>query len=226
MRARFTPFRAVVALAVVTCTLAGSARALTSAAPEATVTGFSPKQAMIGQLVTVTGTNLDGTQGVSFGSVAATSVAVDPTGTWVRAVVPPGVSPGSVYINLNIGGAQQSVGPVTIEPGSVTPQPNPQPATTQTSPSPPVHVVVAPRISAITPLKGTFGTRVTIHGANLGHSTWLRFGGTKAHFTIASDSELIATVPRHAHSGKLSIHSSGGTAVSGARFTVLKSAAT
>src|SRR5262245_4962254 len=65
--------------------------------PEATVvSGVSPMHAVVGQLVTISGSNLDDTRGVAFGTIGATSLAVDPNGMWVRAVVPSGATPGSV----------------------------------------------------------------------------------------------------------------------------------
>jgi hypothetical protein len=36
---------------------------------------------------------------------------------------------------------------------------------------------------------------------------------------------LVMTVPRPAHTGKLSVHAAGGTGVSGQSFTVVKTAA-
>src|SRR6266700_1242420 len=91
------------ALAAIACTFVASASARTLG-DGAVISGYTPKQAMPGQVVTISGTNLDGTLGVSFGKAGSSSIAVDPSGTWVRAVVPSGVAPGSVYITLDSNG--------------------------------------------------------------------------------------------------------------------------
>jgi hypothetical protein len=211
------------ALAALTCALVASAGARTVAAPEAMLNGFAPTQAIVGQLVTISGQNLDGAKSVMFGSIAAQSVSVDPYGTWVKAVVPVGVSPGNVYMTLDVMGSTQSVGPLHINPGSMPPQPNPQPTASTAGTS--VKVVVAPRIISFTPIAARVGMLVKIHGANLTGTRWVSFGGVRTtHLVVLSANAVTTKVPVRAHSGKLLIHTSGGTSRSVQRFRVVSPA--
>jgi hypothetical protein len=211
-------------VAVFACALVTSAGARTVAAPEATVSGFAPTQAIVGQLITIGGQNLDGTRSVMFGTVAAQSVSVDPYGTWVKAVVPAGVSPGSVYMTLDVSGSAQSIGPLRINAGSMPPQPNPQPTASTAGTSP--KVVLAPRITFFTPTAGHVGTLVKIHGANLTGTRWVSFGGIRTtHVINLSGSAVTVKVPLRAHSGKLLIHTTGGTSRSMQRFRVVPASA-
>jgi hypothetical protein len=169
-------------VAVLGCVLATAAGAARLGYPVATVSGISPTEPVVGQVVTISGTNLDGTQSVMFGSVPAQSFAVDPNGTWVRAVVPQGLPSGKVTVTLYIQGVPNSVGPITIGFGSVPAQ-NPQPsAPKQTHGAAPVSVKVAPRVNLISPARGWAGRIVQILGANFNHVVWVRFGGVRATF--------------------------------------------
>jgi hypothetical protein len=213
------------ALVVVTCALVASAGARTLAAPEVTVSGFSPTTAIVGQLVTISGQSLEGTQSVTFGNTPSQSVRVDPYGTWVRAVVPPGAGPGNVYMTLDVMGAPESVGPLHLNPGSMPPQANPQLPPAKPATGAAVKVVLAPRIVSISPTAGRIGTLVKISGANLTGTRWVSFGGVRTtHVIVLSSSAVTANVPRHARSGKLMIHTSGGTSRTNLRFTVVGAA--
>jgi hypothetical protein len=207
-------------LAAVSCTVAASAGAHTLAPPEVPLapTGFTPKQATVGQTVTITGSNLDATTSVSFGKVEAKSIIVDPKGTWVKAVVPAVVASGAVQITLDAAGNNaQSIGPLTIQAGGALPEPR-----LKTTPATPVKVMVAPRILSVSPNPARIGTKVRISGANLTGTRWIKFGGVSAaHVTVLSATSLTATVPKGAHSGKLTVHTPGGTSVSSLRFTVV-----
>jgi len=220
MRTRIWFAALVAVVAGIGCSLAGAAGAHTLKAPEATITGVTPTQAIAGQLVTINGTNLDGTQGVVFGSVPAQSVSTDPNGHWVKAVVPAGVPTGSVFVSLNIAGTPYKVGPVTIGQGSMTPQPNPQP-TASSGGGASRNVVVPPTIRIFSPSAGRRGTTVRITGSNFGGTTWVKFGGLKAQFRLSSSTAILAVVPKFAHSGKITVHARGGTAVSALRFRVV-----
>jgi hypothetical protein len=157
---------------------------------------------------------------VEFGGVASASVTVDPAGRWVRAVVPPGMPVGPVNVTLN--GPTFSVGPLMIQPGGIPPQVNPRPRISPFKGSGAVKVVRAPRITTFSPRVAKPGASVTITGANFGHSLWVKFGGVRTHhFTVVGTTTIIAVVPRHAHSGKVKVHTRGGTSGSGLRFTVV-----
>jgi hypothetical protein len=183
---------------------------------EAAVTGVTPNQAMAGQLVTVSGTGLDGTNAVSFGAVASHSFSAGSNA--VLAVVPRGVHPGSVTITLaQQSGASVSSGPIQIMPGSVPPAAIPKPAGVSTK------VVHAPLINTFSPSAAPVGSHVLIGGMHLGGATWVKFGGVLARVTRSSGTTIVAIVPKRAHSGKITVHTrSGGTSVSAQRFLVTK----
>jgi hypothetical protein len=212
---------AVVAV-VISCALAGSAVA---AGPQATITGVSPTTAVAGQLITISGTGLDGTQGVAFGNVQATPIAVDPVGSWVKVDVPSGVQVGQVTINVT-GDSGTISTTINIQAGSMTPQPLPSPSpATAGSSATPSKVVRAPLITLFLPASGKVGSKVTLFGSNFVRVGWVKFGGVKAKFTVISPSRLAVTVPRLAHTGKLSVHAAGGTSVTKKSFKVVRAPA-
>jgi hypothetical protein len=221
MSARNSYIGVLVALAAVGCIFVSSVGARTLIYPLAvTLTGVSPTRAAEGQLVTISGTHLESTKQVQFGTVTADSFTVDPGGTWVKAVVPAGVPSGPLQITLDVLGINQSIGPIVIGSGSAAPAGNPQPNGTPQTPAKAAPVVVAPRITRVSPTAGKVGTKVTINGTNLSGATWLKFGGVRAHFKVSSANWIIATVPKHARSGKIMVHTSGGTAPSKQAFKV------
>jgi len=224
MRTRRKYFAIVATLAALSCVLAGSAGARPQAAgPEATANDVMPQQVMAGQLVTITGSGLDSTQSVTFGKTVSTSVVVDPGGSWVRARVPAGVATGSTYVTLDLLGSPLSVGPITIQPGAVSPQANPKPRYTGAHASgSAVKVMRAPRVTAFSPRSGRPGSKVMITGANFGHSLWVKIGGFKTHhFTVSGSTTITAVVPARAHSGKIKVHSGAGTGVSVQAYKVV-----
>jgi len=212
----------VVAMLVATsCMLASSAGARTLAAPEASVTGITPTHVVAGQRVTIYGSGLAGKTSVMFGSVPSRSVIADPAGTWIRAVVPTGAPVGKVPVTVSVGGARMSNLVLEIGAGSVPAAANRPPSTT--SPNSHVKVVVAPRIIGFSPSMGHVGARVRIMGANLNGTQWLKFGGIRTQIVRSSASSIIAVVPKRAHTGKINVHTRGGTGVSTGAFRVLGS---
>jgi hypothetical protein len=80
---------------------------------------------------------------------------------------------------------------------------------------------VVPTISGFAPSSGPVGTSVLITGTSLSQTTAVKFGAVKAPvFTINSDTQLTATVPSGAKTGKIVVTTKGGTATSAATFTV------
>jgi IPT/TIG domain-containing protein len=63
-------------------------------------------------------------------------------------------------------------------------------------------------------------TAVTITGSNLMGATVVSFNGTNAAFTVASSTQIAATVPNGATTGKISVTTPGGSASSTPSFTV------
>jgi hypothetical protein len=186
-----TYWSVLVVLAVFAC-LAGSAAARTLAPP--TVTGFAPSHGVRGEKVTVYGQNLTSAQ-VQFNGVNGLNVMVTPDGTHLTANVPPDIADGP--------------GPVTIitpeatvaAPGMFTVRPNAKPV-----------ALPNPRITSFRPLKAKVGQKVTIRGANLGGTQWVKFGGVKATFTVPAATRIVATIPKGAHSGTLTVKTGGGLA--------------
>ncbi len=217
------------AVAALACLLAGSAAAAN--APEAMITGVTPMQAMIGQTITVSGENLNGTRSVTIGGQTVSSFAVDPAGRWVKAIVPSSVSPGAATVVLDVDNTDYSTGPITIQPGSVTPQPLPHEAagggnSGSHASAPPtvgggISAKLAPRITLFSPAAGRVGRKVMVYGSHFTGVTWVKLGGIRASFSVLSPSRLSVIVPKRAHSGKLSVHASGGTGVSTHTFRVV-----
>ncbi|MCG3120188.1 MAG: hypothetical protein ALAOOOJD_02813 [bacterium] len=78
----------------------------------------------------------------------------------------------------------------------------------------------APLISAFSPASGNVGATVTITGNNFTGATNVAFNGTAAGFTVNSNTQITATVPAGATTGKISVTKSSQTAYSANNFTV------
>jgi uncharacterized repeat protein (TIGR03803 family) len=79
---------------------------------------------------------------------------------------------------------------------------------------------VVPSITGFTPSHGLVGSSVVITGMSLTQTTSVTFGGVKAAFTANSDTQVTATVPTGAVTGKIKITTKGGNATSSGTFTV------
>ena len=71
------------------------------------------------------------------------------------------------------------------------------------------------------PVAGNAGTSVMILGNNLTGTTSVTFNGMAAAFTVVSDTEIRATVPTGAITGKVVVVTSGGDLTSNVAFQVL-----
>ena len=80
-----------------------------------------------------------------------------------------------------------------------------------------------PTISGFTPSSGAVGTSVTINGSNFGASPVAKFNGTTAASSVnAGGTQITATVPAGASSGKITVEVAGQTtATSATDFTVV-----
>ncbi|HWH70633.1 MAG TPA: IPT/TIG domain-containing protein, partial [Candidatus Sulfotelmatobacter sp.] len=78
----------------------------------------------------------------------------------------------------------------------------------------------SPAVTAVDPLSGAPGLRVSITGTNLLGATAVSFGGGLAEFLVADNTRLVATLPPKAQSGIIEVTTPAGTAKSPASFTV------
>lgn len=97
--------------------------------------------------------------------------------------------------------------------GSTTTAPPPQPAAT-------------PTITSFNPTSGAAGTSITVTGTNLNGATSVTIGGAAATFSVASATSVTAVVPSGAVTGKISIVTPQGTAISAGNFTLSVAAPT
>jgi uncharacterized protein (TIGR03437 family) len=70
------------------------------------------------------------------------------------------------------------------------------------------------------PTSGKVGATVKILGTDLTGATSVTFDGTAASFTVVSESQIKATVPTGAASGKVEVTTPGGTLTSNVNFHV------
>jgi hypothetical protein len=78
----------------------------------------------------------------------------------------------------------------------------------------------APSISGFTPTSGSSGTSVSISGSGFTGATAVTFNGVAATFSVVSDTQITATVPGTATTGKIGVTAPGGSTTSAASFTV------
>jgi hypothetical protein len=133
---------------------------------------------------------LSGATAVSFNGTLATFTVV--SSTEIKTTVPSGATTGSVAVTLPAG---------TLKSNK--------------------NFRVTPQILSFSPPSGPVGTLVTITGVSVTQTTSVAFGGIKAaSFTVNSDTQVTATVPAGAKTGKIGIVTKGGVAVSSGTFTV------
>jgi len=161
-----------------------------------TITSFSPTSGAVGSQVTISGSNFTGATNVQFNGTFASTFTID-SANQLRASAPTGASTGKISVTTP-GGTALSAGNFTVT-------------------APPS----APTITSFTPSSGIVGTEVTIIGTNFTGASGVKFNATFASsFTVDSATQIRATVPSGATSGKVSVITAGGTAVSASDFTV------
>jgi hypothetical protein len=79
---------------------------------------------------------------------------------------------------------------------------------------------VTPLIKQFSPSSGAPGTEVTIDGESFTGAARVTFGGVPAKFTVDSYTEIRATVPAGARTGKIDVITPGGEATSAQNFRV------
>jgi hypothetical protein len=80
--------------------------------------------------------------------------------------------------------------------------------------------LVIPVILSFSPTSGAVGSQVVITGNSFTGATKVTFGSKKAIFTVNSYTQITATVPAGAVTGKIQVTTPGGTTVSATVFTV------
>lgn len=166
-----------------------------------TITSFSPTSGPVGTSVVITGTNLTGATSVRFNTTAATSYVVD-LATQITATVPTGATPGPIQITTASGIATSATNFTVTGTGTG-------------------GGGVAASITSFSPAGGPVGTSVVITGTNFADATSVTFNNVLAtRFTVNSASQITATVPSGATTGKITVTTPGGTATSATDFTV------
>ena len=149
--------------------------------------------AVRGDSVQITGTTFTGATAVKFGAVAATTFTVEDD-SHITAKVPATAVTGAISVTT-AAGTGASASPLTVVP----------PAT----------------VTGFTTGSGVAGTPVTINGTNFIGEITVRFNGVPAaSVTKVSSTQLRATVPSGATTGKIAVTTIAGTAVSAANFTI------
>jgi hypothetical protein len=157
-----------------------------------TLTSFTPASGPEGTLVTLTGTNLAAANRVAFGGANVTGITVL-SATTARVVVPAGATTSKITVADEVDSAESAA-----------------------------SFTVTPRIVTI-PTAALPGAGITITGTSLGDASAVRFGGVAATaFTVDGPTQITATVPASAASGKITITTASGTATSPTDFTVIR----
>jgi YD repeat-containing protein len=160
---------------------------------------FTPNSGTVGTQVTIYGTGFSATANqntVKFNGTTATVTSA--TTTQIVTSVPAGATTGSITVNTPTG------------------------LTTSTTPFT-VTASAAPAITGFTPNIGTAGTAVTITGTNFEIATAnnrVAFNNTLAQVNTATATSLGVTVPTAGTSGRISVTTPNGKAVSSADFFI------
>jgi hypothetical protein len=176
-------------------TLTNAAGSVMSATPFKSapkVSSFTPTSGVRGSWVSIHGDVFTGATAVKFGSVPATFQVWD---HWtIAAEVPSTATSGKISVTTP-GGTGASLSNFTV--------------------------ILPPTISSFSPTSGVAGTVVTINGANLTGPIALSFNGVDASsITPVSATQVKATVPPGATTGKIALITIAGTALSGANFSI------
>ena len=154
------------------------------------VTPLVLRTAKVGAAVSLLGQGFATATGVTFGTTAATYTVVSDTFLTAKPV------------------AGSTTAQITVK----------EPAGNLLTP---LKFKIAPTITSFSPTSGPVGTSVIITGMSLSQTTLVKFGTvTATTFTVNSNTQVTATVPTGAVTGKISIATPGGTAASATAFTV------
>jgi hypothetical protein len=159
------------------------------------ITSFTPTFGPAGTKVTITGTSFTGATTVKIGTKADPTFKID-SATQITATVQNGAQSGPVS--------------VTTANGTATSSTN---FTVGTAP--------VPQITSFVPTSGPVGTKVTLTGTGFTGATSVTFNGVAdTTFKVVSDTQITATVPSTATTGKIAVTGPGGTGTSKTDFVV------
>ncbi len=179
----------------------GLVAVLITAAPAwaaAAVTSFTPVCGVVGTPVTLTGTGFTGSTAVTFPGAIDQSTLTGLTDTSVTAAVPVGATGSGTLTVVNAGGDGVSATSFTVA------------------------TAAAATITSFAPTSGLVGASVVITGTGFCGSSVVKFNTTDATaFTVNSDTQITATVPVGAATGKISVTNTIGTVISTADFSVV-----
>ena len=167
-------------------------------ATEAKIINFFPLEGKVGDLIIITGENFSSIDGVLFGSVDVGLNFTAVSTTQITAKVPPSAVDGKITVKTtNFGNL------ISTETFKITQ------ATTG-----------VPKIATISPMTGKVGDTITITGENFIDVSWVFFGTGSNITKTNSPTEITIRVPPDATSGKITVHTANGDAVSSNDFTV------
>lgn len=156
-----------------------------------TISSFAPIGGGAGTIVQINGSNFTNASAVTFNGVAASGFTVT-NNSVIGAIVPPGVTSGTITVTTPGGSATSS---------SVFYAP--------------------PMITGFSPTHGLPGTNVTITGTSFTNATAVLFNGVPAASFVVTDNTLIgAVVPNGATTGPITVAAPGGTNASASVFTI------
>jgi hypothetical protein len=165
---------------------------VSQALPAPTISSFTPPSGVVNASITITGTNFSSISAVNFNGTSASFSVV--SSTQINALVPPGATNGPISVTNPTGTAVSSTN-FTVTNGAP-----------------------APSISGFSPTNGTVGDSIIISGANFNSVSAVTFNGAAASFTVNSTSQITALVPAAASTGKISVQTPAGTAMSAIEF--------
>jgi hypothetical protein len=77
-----------------------------------------------------------------------------------------------------------------------------------------------PTITKIAPASATSTSTVTISGAHFTGVKWVKVGGKTATFKVVSPTKITVTLSKSDKSGKISVHTAAGTAMSKTKLVI------
>ena len=148
-----------------------------------TLTGFSPMQGAVGDVITLTGTGLLGVTNITIGGVPVSDFKIEGTnGTEILVTIPPN-TPSNGAIAITSGGNT-----ITFS-GNFN---------------------LLPSITGISVDAGSLGTFVTINGFGLTGATNVSFGGINQAIAFSSDTSITISVPTNGLAGPPSVNTPNG----------------